>query len=113
MPERPEKEGSTMSARWLDSYLLLLRWQVLRTRTLLPLTVVVQALVAVGVVVGFAFLFPSIDRPTALYLTTGAPTLILITTGLVALPAQLAQAKSEGMFEYTRSWPVPRLAHLA
>ncbi len=98
---------------WLDSYLVVLRWQALRIKYQLPLIVVVQAVLAVGVVIGFAFLLPAIDTPTALYLTTGAPTLILIVTGLVVVPQYVAQAKVEGSFEYMRSWPVGRMVYLA
>lgn len=99
--------------RWLRSYLLLLRWSTIRLRYTLPLMLVVQTMLAVGIVVGFSFLMPTIDNDTALYLATGAPTVGLITVGMVLAPQLVAQAKTEGTFEYNRTLPVPRAAILA
>jgi len=98
---------------WLRSYLLLLRWNTLRLRFMLPLFVVVQAGLAVGVIIGFAFLVPNIDSTSALYLATGGPTIGLITVGLAMAPQMLAQHKLAGSFDFDRLLPVPRLAALA
>jgi ABC-2 type transport system permease protein len=97
---------------WLRSYLLLLRWSAIRLRYQLPLVLVIQIFLSVGIVIGFAFLLPSIDPATALYLSTGAPTLGLITIGMVLAPQMVAQAKIEGTFAYNRTLPVPRTAVL-
>jgi ABC-2 type transport system permease protein len=97
---------------WLRSYLLLLRWSAIRLRYLLPLVLVIQIFLSVGIVIGFAFLLPSIDPETALYLSTGAPTLGLITIGMVMAPQMVAQAKTEGTFAYNQTLPVPRTAVL-
>ncbi|RSM59382.1 ABC transporter [Actinoplanes sp. ATCC 53533] len=97
---------------WLRSYLLLLRWSAIRLRYLLPLVLVIQSFLSVGIVIGFAFLLPSIDPATALYLSTGAPTLGLITIGMVLAPQMVAQAKTEGTFAYNQTLPVPRTAVL-
>ena len=97
---------------WLRSYLLLLRWSALRLRYLLPLVLVIQVFLSIGIVLGFAFLLPSIDPATALYLSTGAPTLGLITIGMVMAPQLVAQAKTEGTFAYHQTLPVPRTAVL-
>jgi ABC-2 type transport system permease protein len=99
--------------RALHSYLLLVRWQALRLKSFLPLAIVIQALFAFGIVVGYPLLFPEIDQMTVLFLATGAPAITLITMGLVALPQVVAQSKTEGSLEYMRSLPVPRLAYLA
>ncbi|OJF11801.1 ABC transporter permease [Couchioplanes caeruleus] len=98
---------------WFRSYLLLVRWTALRLRFVLPLVLVVQMFLAVGIVVGFAYLMPTIDPTTALYLSTGAPTLGLITIGMVMAPQMVAQSKTEGTFGYNRTLPVPRTAVLA
>lgn len=98
---------------WLRSYGLLIRWNVLRMKSVLPLYFVVQALLAVGVTIGFSFLIPHVNRQTAFYLATGAPTLGLITVGMVVAPQIVASQKIEGIFEYQRSLPVPRLSMLA
>jgi ABC-2 type transport system permease protein len=97
---------------WLRSYLLLLRWSAIRLRYQLPLVLVIQIFLSVGIVIGFAFLLPSIDPATALYLSTGAPTLGLITIGMVMAPQMVAQAKTEGTFAYNQTLPVPRTAVL-
>ena len=57
--------------RALRSYTLLIRWQALRLRNMLPLAFVVQSLFAFGIVVGYPLLFPEIDRLTILFLATG------------------------------------------
>jgi ABC-2 type transport system permease protein len=98
---------------WLRSYLLLLRWSMLRLKYMLPLMLIIQTMLAVGIVIGFSFLMPEVDKGTALYLATGAPTLGLITVGMVLAPQMIAQAKTEGTFEYNRTLPVPRSAILA
>jgi ABC-2 type transport system permease protein len=98
---------------WLRSYGLLLRWTVLRLRSSLPFFLIVQTLLSIGVVLGFSFLVPPDDRVTALYVATGAPTVALITVGMVLAPQMVAQQKFRGLFDYQRAMPVPRLAMLA
>src|SRR4051812_20094865 len=97
---------------WLRSYLLLLRWSAVRLRHLLPLMLVIQICLSAGIIVGFGFLLPGIDPATALYLSTGAPTLGLITIGMVLAPQLVANAKTEGTFAYNQTLPVPRTAVL-
>lgn len=97
----------------LRSYGLLVRWQASRMKTFLPLAIVVQALFALGIVLGYPLLFPALDSGTILYLATGAPAITLITMGLVAVPQVVAQARTEGTLDYMRALPLPRLAYLA
>jgi ABC-2 type transport system permease protein len=96
----------------LRSYLLLIRWQALRYKMLLPLMMVVQGLLAFGIVAGYPLLFPAIDNSTILFLATGAPAITLLTMGLVLVPQMVAGAKTEGSLEYIRTLPVPRLLFL-
>ena len=96
----------------LRSYRLLIVWQARRLKGFLPLAIVVQALFALGIVVGYPMLFPQMDRLTILFLATGAPTITLITMGVVAVPQLVAQAKTEGTLDYLRALPAPRLAYL-
>ncbi len=98
---------------WFQSYTLLLRWQGLRFKTILPFVIVAQFFTGIGTVIGLGYLMPNIDSQTAMYLVTGGPTLSLITLGLVMVPQMVAQAKTEGMLDYMRSFPVPRMAYLA
>lgn len=100
-------------AHWLRSYGLLLKWNLLRQRPFLPFMAVVQTLLAGGIVLGFSFLVPEVDRVSVLYLATGAPTVILIIVCMVAAPQEIAGLKRQGFFDYYRAMPVPRLAMLA
>ena len=98
--------------RW-DSYRLLLRWQFLRYRAVLPTLLILQVALGVGVVFGLSLLVPDIDRTTAIYLATGAPTLTLIVLGLNVVPQDVSQGRISGRHDYVVSLPVPRLAPLA
>jgi ABC-2 type transport system permease protein len=97
----------------LRSYGLLLKWEFYRTRAQLPLLLVIQVALAVGVIYGFTFLVPNITPQVALFLATGAPTLGLLILGLTVVPQEMSQAKLTGRFEYLSSLPTPRLALLA
>jgi len=108
----PEARAIGRAGDWLRSYVLLVRWQALRLKGFLPLAIVVQALFALGIVVGYPLLFPEIDPVTVLFLATGAPAITLISMGLVAVPQVVAQARIAGSLEYIRSLPVARLVYL-
>src|SRR5690606_38257085 len=97
----------------LRSYGLLLRWNILRSRSILPVSLVIQTLLSVGIVLGFSLLIPELDRTSALYLATGAPTVALISVVMVLAPQMVAQQRQRGWFDYQRAMPVPRLAMLA
>lgn len=96
--------------RYFDGYLHLLRWQFLRNRQLLLLVVGIQIFLAVGIVYGLSYLIPHIDRETALYLTTGAPTLTLLLLGLNVVPSEVALERVSGHYQYVAALPVGRLA---
>ncbi|TDQ47250.1 ABC transporter permease [Actinorugispora endophytica] len=90
------------------AYTTLLRWTTAQIGAMLPLFVVVQTLLAAGIIVGFGFLVPDIDTPAARFLSTGAPTVLLMVIGLVMVPQGVAQARTSGTFAYQRALPVPR-----
>jgi len=96
----------------LRSYRLLVVWQLRRVRGVMPIAIVVQGMLAVGIVLGYPLLFPQLDPMTTLFLATAAPTITLITMGLVLVPQFVAQAKTEGSLDYMRSLPVPRVVYL-
>ena len=62
--------------------------------------------------IGYPLLFPQIDARTILFIATAAPSITLITMGLVAVPQQVAQARTEGTLDYMRSLPIPRVVYL-
>jgi ABC-2 type transport system permease protein len=99
--------------RLLRSYGLMLKWQALSNRPLLPLNLVVQLMIAAAFIVGIGFFYPEITPSTAKYLTTGAPTISLLMVGLVLVPQVVAMARTEGTFDYMWSLPVPRLVYVA
>lgn len=90
------------------SYRTMLRWQLAAVGGMLPLIVVVQALLAAGIIIGFGFLIRDMDPATALFLSTGAPTILLMTIGLVMVPQGVSRARLDGTFTYLRALPVAR-----
>lgn len=99
--------------RFWHSYRLLLVWDVLRRRRILPMIVGIQVALSVGVVYGLSFLMPDIDSRSAVFLATGAPTLTILILGLTVVPQEVAQAKLVGRLDWFSTLPVPRLAPLA
>ncbi len=87
---------------------LLLQWQFRRMSQFLPLLVVVQILLAVTTVLGYALLVGTPPPEQALYLATGASTVTLVMVGLVMTPQMVAQARTEGSLDWMRTLPVPR-----
>jgi len=98
---------------WLRSYGLMLKWQALSNKPILPLNLVVQLMIAFGFIIGIGFFYPQITPETAKYLTTGAPTISLLMVGLVLVPQIVAMSRTEGTFNYIWSLPVPRLVYVA
>ncbi len=96
----------------LRSYWLLVLWEARSLKAFLPLAMVVQALLALGIVTGYPLLFPEIDRATVLFLATGAPTITLLTMGLVAVPQVVSSGTLDGSLDYMRTLPVPRLVYM-
>lgn len=94
----------------LRLFLLMVRWQFLSLRTLLPLLIVVQMLVASGMVIGLGFLFEDVSSRQALYLMTGGTVIALLLLGLVAAPQTVAQSKMQKTYDFMLALPVPRWA---
>jgi ABC-2 type transport system permease protein len=99
-----------MSRDGVRTWLLLLRWQLLRNRKLLVTLVLVQIALGVGMIYGFGFLVPHITPEVAVFFATGAPTLGMLIIGLTVVPQETALARVNGRFSYVAALPVPRLA---
>lgn len=98
-----------IQARIWPSYVTLLRWKLAQIGgTVLPMVLVVQALLAAGVIIGFGYLIPDIDATSALFLSSGAPTALLMIVGLVMVPSGVAEARAGGALTYLRALPVRR-----
>lgn len=92
----------------LSQFGLMVQWQLRRSSSFLPLMIVVQILLAVATVVGYGLLAGEVGHTAGLYLATGAPTITLITIGLVMTPQSVLQSKTEGSLDWLRTLPVPR-----
>jgi ABC-2 type transport system permease protein len=99
--------------KWLRSYFLMVKWVFLSYRPWLPLFFAVQICISVAFIYGMGYFYPVITPETAKFLITGAPTIILLTTGFVMVPQTVASQRTEGTFDYIWSLPVPRMAHIA
>jgi ABC-2 type transport system permease protein len=100
-------------SRLFRDYGLMLKWQALSNKPILPLNLIVQLMIAVGFIVGIGFFYPQITPNTAKYLTTGAPTISLLMVGLVLVPQMVALSRTQGTFDYIWSLPVPRMVYVA
>ncbi|GAA1132537.1 ABC transporter permease [Citricoccus alkalitolerans] len=90
------------------AFLAMMRWSLASIGSMLPLIVVIQAMLAAGIVIGFGFLIPEITAESALFLSSGAPTILLLTIGLVIVPQGVARARASGALDYQRALPVSR-----
>ena len=91
-----------------SSFRALLRWSLASIGAMLPLIVVIQAALAAGIVIGFGFLIPDIAPDSALFLSSGAPTILLLTVGLVIVPQGVSRARASGALDFQRALPVSR-----
>jgi ABC-2 type transport system permease protein len=99
--------------KWFRSYALMCKWTFFSSRPWLTLNLAVQLGISVAFIFGLGFFYPQITPTIAKFLTTGSPTIVLLTVGLVIVPQVVASMRSEGTFDYIWSLPVPRMAHIA
>jgi len=107
-PTAASAPTSPRTGLWVG-YTTLLRWTLAQTGAMLPFVIVVQAVLAAGIIIGFGLLIPDIDTASAQFLSTGAPTVLLMIVGLVMVAMGVAQARTSGTFTYLRALPVPRV----
>lgn len=91
-----------------SSFITLIRWTLHQVGPVMPLVIVLQAILSAGMIIGFGFLIPDIDPASALFLSTGAPTVLLLLIGVVVVPQGVATARLNGSYQYMRTLPVPR-----
>lgn len=97
---------------WLRSLTVMLRFDWARTRQWAPFMVFIQLVMGAGMAVMYGFFYPEVSPETALYITTGVPTLALIPLGFVLVPSSVGQQKLEGSFDFIWSLPTPRSAQI-
>ncbi len=98
---------------WLTGYRTMLRWHLSSLRMWLFLLVMVQAIIGVGYVLGFALFFDEIPRMAALWVSTGTPVLNLILLGMLLGPQLVAGIKQQGGYDFVQALPVPQTASAA
>jgi len=101
------------SSYWLTGYSAMLRWHLASLRMWLALMMMVQILVGVGYVLGFALFFDEIPPLAALWVSTGTPVLNLVLLGLLLGPQLVAGTKQQGGYDFVQALPVPRSAATA
>lgn len=100
-------------AYWLRSYALMVVWELRSLRLVLPLAIIVQIMIASGLILGFGFLLGEVSPGQALFLATGVTVISMITLGMVLAPQLIAAQKQSGTYEYMLSLPVPRTTFIA
>ena len=101
-PHVPVRAGT------VTGFLALMRWSLASTGAMLPLIVIIQAMLAAGIIIGFGFVIGDITPAGALFLSAGAPTILLLTIGLVIVPQGVSRARASGALDYQRALPVAR-----
>lgn len=89
-----------------------LKMQFYRSAGFYTVIAIMQIIISLGIAIGFTYLFSDPEQQSLLYLATGAPTIVLLMTGLVLLPVHITNNRSEGYDEFLRTLPVNRAAIL-
>lgn len=97
---------------WIKTVHNLLNWAWLRSGSSITMNLVVQLLLAAGIVIGFSFIVPEVTYETAVFFTGGAVVLGLVTVGMVVGPQVLSNSKRDGIYQFNLALPVPRSALL-
>ena len=98
---------------WLASFRSMTRFDIGQVRQWAGLMLIIQTMMGAGMAVMYGFFYPHITYSTALYITTGTPTLALIPLGFVIVPTNIARERLEGTFDFIWSLPAPRSAQAA
>ncbi|EAF4531107.1 ABC transporter permease [Listeria monocytogenes] len=97
------------NTNYLFQLYALIRWSLVRYKVLLPVFTIAQLLLSLAIVYGLAFLIPTIDQTTAIYLSSGATSLGIIAVGCVLAAQIVSTAKQDGIVSYQRTLPVSRI----
>ncbi len=103
----------TGAAYWVQSYLMMTRWELNSLRLLLPLIVALQIVIGGGFALGIGLFFDEMPARNALFLATGVGVVTLITVGLVLGPQLVGNHKVAGTYDFLWSLPVPRTTQAA
>jgi len=98
---------------WLASLRAMIRFDLGQARQWAGMMLLFQTLMGAGMAVMYGFFYPKISHSTALYITTGTPTLALVPLGFALVPLNVATERIQGTFDFIWSLPVPRSAQAA
>lgn len=93
-------------------YVDLVRMSLLSMRALFAFITMVQVVLTLGLVLGVGYYIPDISEQSALFITTGTATNVIVSAGLVALPQQMSVAKAAGSLDYMLTLPISREAYV-
>lgn len=98
---------------WVQSYLMMTRWELGSLRILMPLIVAMQVVIGGGFALGIGLFFDQIPERNAVFLSTGVAVVTLITVGLVLGPQLIGSRKTADTYDFMWSLPVPRTTQTA
>jgi ABC-2 type transport system permease protein len=96
--------------RWPRGYWRMVAWDIADLRLHLPVLSCVLILQGAGFVYGMGLLFANMPQSAAMYVTTGAPVMNLITAGLIFEPQLIARHRMQGSYEFLQALPASRSA---
>ena len=97
---------------WARGYVLMVWWYLGTLKMMLPVIMVIQVMFGAGMVIGLGLLLPEVPTEFALYLATGSTVVVMMTIGLVMVPAVVSESKAFGYYDFLWSLPVPRMANM-
>jgi ABC-2 type transport system permease protein len=106
----PAMRRPAPAERWLRGYGRMAAWDIASLRLYLPVLSCVLILQGAGFVYGMGLLFADMPQSAAVFVSTGAPVMNLITVGLIFEPQLVAQQRMQGSYEFLQALPVPRSA---
>jgi ABC-2 type transport system permease protein len=109
-PVRLSLEVRRGPGHWLRAYALMMRWEMLSLRLVLPVMMTVQVMIGAGLAIGLGLLIPDITTAQATYLASGGVVIPLLMIGLVFIPQVVGEQKLTGTYDFMFSLPVPRMA---
>lgn len=96
----------------LEKFFGSIRWSLIRHRFYIPIFVLVQVVLSFAVIYGFLFITDASDKLSQSYLCTGAIAINIIAVTCVLAPQIVSEAKQNGVYDYQKTLPVPRVGIL-
>jgi ABC-2 type transport system permease protein len=85
---------------WRRGYTMMLRFDALSLREILPFFVIIQTLMGAGMAIIYGFYFDDLPPAAATFIATGAPTLAIIPVGMTLVPIVVAQHKWDQTYDF-------------